>query len=138
MVDSQTFTKAIDLVKFHNKLNVRQIAERLGVERHIIDNIKRGTSPSDELWYKLLSEFPAINTKFATYTNEKRIENTTMDEPNLIYPFSVNSALSELVETQKKYISRLETENHRLGECLKKMEIENNALKGILSERAKI
>lgn len=62
IVDNQQFIEAINFLKVYKKVSAQQVADLLGVKRHVVDNIKRGQGNADErMVSELVAEFPEIS-----------------------------------------------------------------------------
>lgn len=117
MTESESFTKAIDLIKFKSGITIEAIAEQLKVKRHIIDNIRRGTAPNEMLSQELIRLYPYVETFFTDstdFTNEE---------------IKSYSTKSQLEEVQKKMIELQEERIKELKERISTLKRENETLR---------
>jgi transcriptional regulator with XRE-family HTH domain len=95
MSDNQHFIEATDFLKNTKKITFGEIAGILGIERHVIDNIRRGSqSVSTSVIDRLCEEFPETAKFFAS-----KDEHEDQEDHKTI-----------LLQTQQKLIHYLEIE----------------------------
>lgn len=136
MTDSQRFKKATDLIKHTKKVSIGEIAAALGVERHIVDNIRRGTEPNILLIEELIMKFPFIANEFDKIDTKNANDlPDQVGEPMVLY--NDGNAWKQLAEERKEYLERVKKENEKLIEQNQKLEAENKALKEIIIARDK-
>lgn len=136
MLESQKFTKALDFIKFYKKISFVQIAQDLGVENHLLTNIRRDqTQPSTLLEEKLIELHPDVAQFFITDSAIKHKEDRV--EESMVF-YSDGKAWKQLAETQEKLIKKQEEELERLKKENDQLKGENRALKDVFSERKKL
>lgn len=134
MVDTQQFIEATNFLKFNKKIKYKDLADKLGVQYYLIDNIRRGqTSPSKEIIERLVETFPETKRFFVRNYEKPQFENSRVEESAFVYNDS--RAWKELAEERKKLIDRIEDENIKLKKENEQLRGENKALKEIISKR---
>jgi hypothetical protein len=125
MVDKQQFVKGTDYIKYRYNLTSEEIGRRIGGNRNIIDNPRRGSSkPSREVIDRLIQEFPESEPYFSSNDAQNDVVNDSGEVA--IYGRSV-----ELIETQKELIKLLKEdleqrkeENQRLRDEIARIKSE--------------
>ena len=118
MVEVQSFKELTDRIKNTKKITIEKMAAAIGVKKHILDNIRRGSQlPSVFVLKALADKYP----EFIDELVPKIPKSDVVEEPQTGYARSRNH-LEDLAKTQAKLIAMMEGE-------LEKMRIENRKLR---------
>jgi hypothetical protein len=118
MVDNQHFIEATDFIKNTKKITFGQIALAIGIERHILDNIRRGSqAPNQTIIETFKRVYPESAKFFASKNQGEDIVNDSQDQVGYGEIGILKETLSvqkELIAMQRLRIAQLEIENEKL------------------------
>lgn len=135
MTNNQSFVSATDFLKEEFKISASEVAARLKVEKHVIDNIRRGSRKADKMLVRdFIKEFPEVERFFATYGAKSQGSDVVHEA---MYLYNDGGTMKELVSTQQKLIKAQEKQIGELEREVEKLRAENKLLREIVSGREK-
>ena len=133
MAGNQSFISATDFLKEEFKISASEVAAKLKVEKHVIDNIRRGSRKADKIIVRdFIKEFPEVERFFATYDAKSQASDVVHEA---MYLYNDGGTMKELVQTQGKLIKAQEREIEVLKKENEKLRVENKVLRELIDKR---